>query len=70
NSLAPHVLDTYEQERKPHARSMIRLALGIGRCMTSGGELGNARRRSALPSSPPEVMQRPIPSASRIMERA
>ncbi|PRC47599.1 3-(3-hydroxyphenyl)propionate hydroxylase, partial [Mycobacterium sp. ITM-2017-0098] len=42
NSLAPHVLDTYEQERKPHARSMIRLALGIGRCMTSGGELGNA----------------------------
>ncbi|PRC48463.1 3-(3-hydroxyphenyl)propionate hydroxylase, partial [Mycobacterium sp. ITM-2017-0098] len=43
-------LDTYEQERKPHARSMIRLALGIGRCMTSGGELGNALRRLALPA--------------------
>jgi 3-(3-hydroxy-phenyl)propionate hydroxylase len=44
------VLDTYEQERKPHARAMIRLALGIGRCMTSGGGFGDALRRLALPA--------------------
>ncbi len=43
------VLDTYEQERKPHTRSLIRLALNVGRSMTSGGELGNLIRRAAVP---------------------
>ena len=38
-------LDSYEQERKPHARSMIRLALGVGWAMTAGGDFGNAVRR-------------------------
>src|SRR6185295_3176444 len=38
-------LDSYEQERKPHTRHMIRLALSIGWSMTAGGELGNLIRR-------------------------
>ena len=38
-------LDTYQQERKPHARAMIRLALGVGWAMTAGGDFGNAVRR-------------------------
>ena len=47
------VLDTYEQERKPHARQMIRLALGVGRAMTAGGELGNLIRRVVVPRLQP-----------------
>ncbi|MDT5337526.1 MAG: 3-(3-hydroxy-phenyl)propionate hydroxylase, partial [Mycobacterium sp.] len=43
------VLDTYQRERKPHARSMIRLALGVGRSMTSGGEVGNLIRSVVVP---------------------
>jgi 3-(3-hydroxy-phenyl)propionate hydroxylase len=38
-------LDSYEQERKPHTRHMIRLALSVGWAMTAGGELGNLFRR-------------------------
>ncbi|MFD7843347.1 bifunctional 3-(3-hydroxy-phenyl)propionate/3-hydroxycinnamic acid hydroxylase [Nocardia sp. NPDC059764] len=45
--LPADLLDTYEEERKPHARSMIRLAKLIGVIMTDGGELGN-RLRSVL----------------------
>src|SRR6185312_6876462 len=37
-------LDSYEQERKPHTRHMIRLALTVGWAMTAGGELGNLIR--------------------------
>jgi 3-(3-hydroxy-phenyl)propionate hydroxylase len=47
--LAHGVLDTYQRERKPHARSMIRLALGVGRSMTSGGEVGNLIRSVVVP---------------------
>ena len=43
------VLNSYEQERKPHTRAMIRLALTVGRSMTSGGELGNLARRIIVP---------------------
>jgi 3-(3-hydroxy-phenyl)propionate hydroxylase len=42
-------LDTYEQERKPHARMLIGLALGMGWAMTAGGRVGNAIRRSVIP---------------------
>ena len=38
-------LDSYEQERKPHTRHMIRLALTVGWAMTGGGEFGNLIRR-------------------------
>jgi len=48
-SLTADVLDSYERERKPHTRHMIRLALGIGRAMTGGGSVGNVLRRAVLP---------------------
>ncbi|WP_374025877.1 bifunctional 3-(3-hydroxy-phenyl)propionate/3-hydroxycinnamic acid hydroxylase [Mycobacterium sp. HNNTM2301] len=47
--LAPSVLDSYEGERRPHARAMIALALNIGRAMTFGGRLGAAVRSVVLP---------------------
>ncbi len=49
NALPASILDTYESERKPHARLMIRLALGMGWAMTAGGRLGNAIRRLLAP---------------------
>jgi 2-polyprenyl-6-methoxyphenol hydroxylase-like FAD-dependent oxidoreductase len=48
-TLAPDILDSYEQERKPHTRQLIRLALNVGRAMTGGGHLGNVARRLVLP---------------------
>lgn len=48
-TLDPSMLDTYEQERKPHARKMIGLALLVGRAMTGGGRLGNLLRRTVVP---------------------
>ncbi|MBC2592454.1 bifunctional 3-(3-hydroxy-phenyl)propionate/3-hydroxycinnamic acid hydroxylase MhpA [Rhodococcus aetherivorans] len=42
-------LDTYQQERKRHTQSMIRLAIGIGRAMTAGGEFGNLMRGRIAP---------------------
>ena len=48
-TLAAEVLDSYEQERKPHTRSMIRLALTVGQAMTGGGRLGDLTRRFVLP---------------------
>ncbi|WP_406274879.1 bifunctional 3-(3-hydroxy-phenyl)propionate/3-hydroxycinnamic acid hydroxylase [Nocardia sp. NBC_00881] len=47
--LPERVLDTYEVERKPHARTMIRLAKVTGIAMTDGGELGNLVRRLITP---------------------
>lgn len=48
-TLEPAVLDTYEQERKPHIRELIGLALTIGRAMTAGGRFGDAMRRTVVP---------------------
>jgi 3-(3-hydroxy-phenyl)propionate hydroxylase len=47
--LPPAILDTYEQERKPHARFMIGMALGIGWAMTAGGDVGDFIRRMVVP---------------------
>jgi 3-(3-hydroxy-phenyl)propionate hydroxylase len=47
--LPTDALDTYEQERKPHACYMIRIALGVGWSMTAGGRLGNVLRRILVP---------------------
>lgn len=47
--LSPEVLDSYQQERKPHARAMIRLALAVGRFMTAGGEVGSVLRGVVVP---------------------
>jgi 3-(3-hydroxy-phenyl)propionate hydroxylase len=43
------VLDTYEVERKPHARALIRLARLIGVSMTQGGRAGDLLRRAIAP---------------------
>ncbi|MGO8849817.1 bifunctional 3-(3-hydroxy-phenyl)propionate/3-hydroxycinnamic acid hydroxylase MhpA [Mycobacterium sp.] len=48
-TLAAGILDSYERERKPHARSMIRLALVVGWAMTGGGGVGDVARRTVLP---------------------
>lgn len=47
--LPEEVLETYEQERKPHARALIALALGMGWAMTAGGGIGDAIRRTVVP---------------------
>ena len=39
-ALPATVLDTYQTERKPHARAMIRLAKLIGMAMTRGRQAG------------------------------
>ena len=49
NVLPAGSLDTYEVERKPHARILIRMALSMGWAMTAGGRLGNLIRRSLVP---------------------
>lgn len=48
-SLATDALDTYEVERRPHARSLIRLATFVGRSMTGGGRAGDRLRGVLLP---------------------
>jgi 3-(3-hydroxy-phenyl)propionate hydroxylase len=48
-SLPEGLLDTYQRERKPHARALIRLARLVGMAMTEGGELGNVLRRLVAP---------------------
>ncbi|GAB3854785.1 bifunctional 3-(3-hydroxy-phenyl)propionate/3-hydroxycinnamic acid hydroxylase [Nocardioides maradonensis] len=48
-TLDASVLDSYETERKPHARAMIRLAVTVGRCMTSGGRVGDRLRGFLVP---------------------
>ncbi|WP_328529942.1 bifunctional 3-(3-hydroxy-phenyl)propionate/3-hydroxycinnamic acid hydroxylase [Nocardioides sp. NBC_00368] len=49
DALPPSVLDSYETERHPHARSMIQLATLVGRSMTGGGPAGDRLRRVLLP---------------------
>ncbi len=48
-SLPEQVLDTYEAERKPHARAMIELARLVGAAMTRGGRTGDVLRRVVAP---------------------
>jgi 3-(3-hydroxy-phenyl)propionate hydroxylase len=48
-SLPERVLDSYQAEREPHARTVIRLAKLIGTAMTRGGEAGNLLRRIVMP---------------------
>ncbi|MCM0673293.1 bifunctional 3-(3-hydroxy-phenyl)propionate/3-hydroxycinnamic acid hydroxylase [Micromonospora phytophila] len=48
-TLPEAVLDTYEIERKQHARAMIKLAKIIGAAMTAGGRAGDVIRRAVAP---------------------
>ena len=48
-TLPESFLDTYQAERKPHARALIRMAKLVGRAMTEGGDLGNVIRHVLAP---------------------
>jgi len=47
--LPESVLDTYEAERRPHAKALIKLAKLVGAAMTQGGAAGNLLRRMVAP---------------------
>ena len=51
-TLPERVLDTYEIERAPHVRALIRLAKLIGTAMTEGGRVGNVLRGALAPLLP------------------
>jgi 3-(3-hydroxy-phenyl)propionate hydroxylase len=46
SELPVSILDSYQIERRPHAETMIRRAVSLGRIMTGGGEAGNVLRRA------------------------
>jgi 3-(3-hydroxy-phenyl)propionate hydroxylase len=48
-TLQEDVLDSYQTERQPHVTTMIRLAILMGRAMTSGGRIGDRARRMIAP---------------------
>ncbi|MDP7701657.1 bifunctional 3-(3-hydroxy-phenyl)propionate/3-hydroxycinnamic acid hydroxylase [Mycobacterium sp. TY815] len=65
-TLPAQILDTYQQERKPHCRALIRLALTVGWSMTGGGRLGDLTRRAILPRAGiiPGLRKRIVDSAT------
>jgi 3-(3-hydroxy-phenyl)propionate hydroxylase len=54
------LLDTYQAEREPHARALIRVARLLGRLMTGGGPAGDVVRRGVL------AVVRRIPAVARL----
>ncbi|BBZ31507.1 bifunctional 3-(3-hydroxy-phenyl)propionate/3-hydroxycinnamic acid hydroxylase MhpA [Mycolicibacterium confluentis] len=66
------VLDTYEQERKPHTTFMIGMALAIGWAMTAGGDFGSAIRRLVVPwlHRLPGVRRRVVDSTTPQLRRS
>lgn len=49
DTLPEQILDTYQHERRPHARALIRTAKLIGTAMTRGGAPGNVLRSMIAP---------------------
>jgi len=72
HDLPAGVLDSYQQERKPHARAMIRLALAVGRFMTAGGEVGSVLRGAVVPrlSLVPGLRRRIVDSSTPALHRS
>jgi 3-(3-hydroxy-phenyl)propionate hydroxylase len=54
------LLDSYQAERQPHARALVRMALLLGRLMTGGGRGGDVVRRGVL------AAVRRIPAVARL----
>ena len=49
-SLPDSALDTYQQERGPHVRRLIRMSVGLGQMMTVGGRWGAISRKALFPA--------------------
>ena len=49
-ALPEDALDSYQAERRPHARAAVRLAVLVGRAMTEGGRLGVVLRSVVAPA--------------------
>jgi 3-(3-hydroxy-phenyl)propionate hydroxylase len=54
------LLDSYQAEREPHARALIRIAQLLGRLMTRGGRAGDVLRHAVL------AVARRIPAVARL----
>ncbi|MET3963192.1 3-(3-hydroxy-phenyl)propionate hydroxylase [Marmoricola sp. OAE513] len=71
-SLPESALETYEQERRPHAAALIRLAIGVGAAMTAGGRLGDLLRSVLAPRLHrlPGIGARVVESTSPALRRS
>lgn len=71
-TLPPAILDSYETERRAHARAMVKLATLVGRTMTGGGRLGDRLRGVLIPAlvNLPHMRRRVLDSATPALTRS